>query len=210
MSLPRVIFAFSMVAGSALVASQSARAQEAALPFSQRPPRLDHRHQLGISLMPGIGYRMIARYEEGQVCLDSSRDDSKWVCTNDVPPFLDLQFAYGATPRMDVLADLRVGLDLDDAIGVGRQLAIAPGVRLWLDRDVRLKFFTTLQFLYDATKQGQARVPNSDFGLRNANGLMYDAVRNLGFYVQFGENLGVVRWFRIEVDVGIGMQVRIP
>jgi hypothetical protein len=210
MSLPRVIAVFSMFAGIAVVASQSAAAEEANLPFSQRPPRLDHRHQLGISLMPGIGYRMIARYEEGQSCLDDSRDDGKWVCTNDVPAFLDLQFSYGATPRMDVMADLRVGLALDDAVGVGRQLAVAPGIRLWLDRDVRLKFFTTLQFLYDATKQGQARVRNSDFGLRNANGLMYDAFRNLGFYVQFGENLGVVRWFRIEVDIGLGLQVRMP
>jgi hypothetical protein len=199
-----------MVAGSAVVASQSAAAQDATLPITQRPPRLDHRHQFAISLMPGIGYRMIARYQEGQTCLDSTRDESKWVCTNDVPAFLDVQFAYGATPRMDVLADLRVGLALDDAIGVGRQLAVAPGVRLWLDRDVRLKFYTTFQFLYDATRQGQDRVSNSDFGLRNANGLMYDALRNLGVYVQFGENLGVVRWFRIEIDIGLGLQVRLP
>jgi hypothetical protein len=210
MRLSRVIVALSMVAASVVVASQSARAAEATLPFSQRPPTVDHRHQVGLSLMPGIGYRMIARYDERQSCLDSSGDDSKWVCTSGVPAFLDVQLSYGTTPRLDVMADVRLGLALDDAPGVGRALALAPGIRLWLDREVRLKFFTTLQFLYDATKQGQARVRNSDFGLRNANGLMYDALRNLGVYAQFGENVGVVRWFRIEVDVGVGLQVRMP
>ena len=160
--------------------------------------------------MPGIGYRVIARYQEGQRCLDASGDPGKWVCTSDVPLFLDFQLAYGATPRMDVLADVRLGLARDEASGVGRQLAMAPGVRLWLDRDVRLKFFTTLQFLFDATTHRQASVRDTDFGLRNANGLMYDAFRNVGVYVQFGESLGLVRWFRIELDVGVGVQVRLP
>ncbi len=207
---PRVIVAFSMVAGFPVVASQSARAAEATLPFTERPPQVDHHHQVGVSLMPGIGYRMIARYQEQQSCLDSSGDDGKWVCTSGVPAFLDFQMSYGSTQKLDVIADVRLGLALDQAPGVGRQLALAPGIRLWLDREVRLKFFTTLQFLYDATKQGQAHVRNSDFGLRNSNGLMYDAFRNIGAYVQFGENIGVVRWFRIEIDVGVGVQVRLP
>ncbi len=93
---------------------------------------------------------------------------------------------------------------------MGRQFAVAPGVRFWLDRDLRLKFFTTLQALFDATAQGQARVRNTDFGLRNSNGLMYDAVRNVGVYLQFGESIGVVRWFRVELDLGLGLQVRLP
>jgi hypothetical protein len=196
-----------MGALGSLVASQ-AGAQS--LPLRQRPPELDHRHQTGIAVMPGIGYRMIARYQEGQSCLDATADESKWVCTNDVPLFLDFQVGYGISSRLDLLTDLRLGLARDDAPGVGRQLAVAPGVRIWLDRDVRLKFFTTVQFLYDVTTQGQDRVRNSDFGLRNSNGLMYDAVRNAGVYVQFGESIGFVRWFRIELDIGVGVQVRLP
>ena len=206
----------SMGALASVVASDWAREARAevpatTLPFRQRPPALDHENQFAFSLMPGVGYRVIARYDEEPSCLDSSPDDGKWVCTNDVPLFLDFQLAYGISSRFDLLTDLRLGLARDDALpGVGRQFAVAPGLRVWLDRDVRLKFFTTVQALVDTTKQGQDGVPNTDFGLRNSNGLMYDAVRNLGIYVQFGESIGFVRWFRIELDVGLGLQVRLP
>ena len=46
--------------------------------------------------------------------------------------------------------------------------------------------------------------------MRNANGLMYDPIRNVGFYVQFGETIGFARWFRIDLDVGLGAQIRFP
>ena len=65
--------------------------------------------------MPGVGYRVIARYNENQICVDSSGDDSKWVCTNDVPFFLDLQVSYGLTRRIDLITDLRLGIARDDA-----------------------------------------------------------------------------------------------
>ena len=53
-------------------------------------------------------------------------------------------------------------------------------------------------------------VSNSDYGVRNANGLMYDPIRNVGFYFQFGETIGLARWFRIDLDVGLGAQIRFP
>jgi hypothetical protein len=175
-----------------------------------RPVKLEHTGQVGLALMPGIGYRVIARYNDEQFCLDDSQDDSKWVCTNDVPFFMDLSLSYGVTSRVDLLAEVRLGIGKDEAAGVGRQLAFFPGVRFWLDRDVRLKFYTTIQAVIDRTKQSQDKVRDVDWGLRNANGLMYDAIRNLGFYVQVGETLAVVRWFRIEIDAGLGLQVRFP
>jgi hypothetical protein len=188
-----------------------------AVSSSQRPLQLDHLHQLGVSVLPGVGYRVIARYNENQTCLDSSGDDSKWVCTNDVPFFLDFQLSYGITRRLDLITDVRLGIAHDEAPGVGRQFALAPGIRVWLDSDTRLKFFTTLQGVFDYTEQAQFdettkkdTVADSDFGVRNSNGLMYDAIRNVGFYLQFGETIGFARWFRIELDLGLGVQVRFP
>jgi hypothetical protein len=46
--------------------------------------------------------------------------------------------------------------------------------------------------------------------MRNANGLMWDPIRNVGFFVQFGETIGLMRWFRIDLDVGLGAQIRFP
>jgi len=171
------------------------------------PVRLDHRHQTGLSLMPGIGYRIIVPYKDNVDCFDSS-DASKRVCTNGVPFFLDFQLSFGVTTRLDLIADIRFGVVKD--ISSSRQFAIAPGVRVWLDPDINLKFYTTAQALWDGTDYPPGSVPSNDFGLRNSNGLMYDMIRNVGLYVQFGESIGFRRWFRIELDAGLGVQVRFP
>ena len=182
---------------------------------SQRPLQLDHRHQLGLAVMPGIGYRVIARYNEDQTCLDARRDDSKWVCTNDVPFFLDFQLAYGITRRIDLMADVRLGLARDDAPGVGRQFAVAPGhARLAGPRRAAEVLHHVAGGVRPhrpgAVDDRKDTVADTDFGVRNSNGLMYDAIRNVGFYFQFGETIGFARWFRIELDVGLGVQVRFP
>jgi hypothetical protein len=108
--------------------------------------------------------------------------------------------------------DIRFGLQSDPAIPGNHQFALAPGLRFWLDQDVALKFYTTLQFVYDYTdfSAAQSGISSSDYGVRNANGLMYDPIRNVGFYVQFGETIGFARWFRIDLDVGLGAQIRFP
>jgi hypothetical protein len=175
----------------------------------ERPPRLDHEHQTGLAVMPGIGYKVIVPYEENIVCGDSSGDDSKRVCTNGVPLFLDLQLAFGISTRIDLIADIRLGL-AKDRVTQSRQFALMPGIRIWLDPDLPFKFYTTLQAMYDSTNQRHPRVSDADFGIRNSNGFMYDPIRNVGFYFQFGDTIGFKRWFRIELDVGLGVQVRFP
>jgi len=73
-----------------------------------------------------------------------------------------------------------------------------------------VKFFTTLQLAYDATKQSTSTVSGYDLGVRNSNGLMVEIMRNFGVYFQFGETVGFVRWLSFNVDAGIGMQARVP
>jgi len=175
------------------------------------PAEVNHKFQTGLSIMPGTGYRLIVPYKEGQFCGDSSGINSKRVCANYVPIFLDFQLSFGVAARADLLLDLRFGLQSDPAIPGSRQFAVAPGVRFWLDQEVTLKFFTTLQFVYDYTNfSNSGGVRSTDVGMRNANGLMYDPIRNVGFFVQFGETVGLMRWFRIDLDVGLGAQIRFP
>ncbi len=198
--------AFSMILSGIGVASRAdAQAQN---PIERPAPRLDHRHQTGLSILPGIGYRIIVPYENNKDCGDSSGNASKNVCTSAVPFFLDLQLSFGLITRMDLVLDLRFGLQKDGATD-DRQFALAPGIRVWFDEDQNLKFFTTVQLLYDSTDY-RGQVAKSDFGVRNSNGLMYDVIRNVGFYVQFGATMGFRRWFRVEFDIGPGVQVRFP
>jgi hypothetical protein len=197
---------------AAPVAASSAPVEDREQRFGG-PARADHRLQTGLWIMPGTGYRLIVPYKENQTCGDASGADSKRVCAHSVPIFLDFQLSFGAASRLDVILDLRFGLQQDPAIPGSHQFAVAPGLRFWLDQEVALKFFTTMQFVYDYTNfsnsQGQA-TSSSDIGVRNANGLMYDPIRNVGFFLQFGETIGFMRWFRIDLDVGIGAQIRFP
>jgi hypothetical protein len=204
-TIARIMVAASMIGLGLAVPCEGWGAEENSF---GAPPRLDHKGQTGLSLLPGLGYRVIVPYQENKSCGDSSRDDSKRVCTNKVPLFMDLQFSFGVSSRIDLLMDLRFGL-VEDALNHARVFALAPGIRVWLDQDVNLKFFTTLQAVYDRGDYG-GTVPDDDFGLRNANGLMYDVIRNVGFFFQFGETLGFRRWFRMELDAGLGVQVRFP
>jgi hypothetical protein len=200
----RLIVPLSMILLGGAVAPKVARGQGAA----RAPVPLDHRHQTGLALMPGLGYRVVVPYRDNLPCGDSSNDASKRVCTSAVPFFLDLQLSFGVSRRIDVVADLRFGI-AEDPASKTNQFALAPGIRVWLDQDVQLKFYTTVQLLYDRTDY-HGVVASNDFGIRNSNGLMYDVIRNVGFFFQFGESFGFRRWFRIELDAGLGVQVRFP
>jgi hypothetical protein len=172
---------------------------------TRRDPIYHHAGQLGLSVMPGVGYALIIPYEEDIDCGDAD-GASKRVCANRTPVFVDLQAAFGVSTRLDLVVDVRLGLE--KGAMVGRQFALMPGLRIWLDQDVNVKFYTTIQGVFDNTDQ--ETVSDNDFGFRNANGLMYDVIRNVGFFFQFGETFGFKRWFRVELDVGLGVQVRFP
>ena len=62
----------------------------------------------------------------------------------------------------------------------------------------------------DTTVENNPTLKSYDLGVRNSNGLMIEVMRNLGFYAQFGETIGFVRWLRFEIDFGLGVQARFP
>jgi hypothetical protein len=168
-------------------------------------PKLSHRFQFGLAIMPGVGYRFIVPYQDDANCGETG----KRVCSGKLPFFLDLQPSLGFAHHWDFLVDVRLGLG-KDFTGT-REMAFAPGFRYWISPDENLKFFTTIQVAYDVTTQNnRALTHESDFALRNSNGLMYEVMENFGVYAQFGETIGFVRWLRFEIDVGAGVQARLP
>ncbi len=169
-----------------------------------KPPSLLHRDQFGLAVMPGSGYRIIAPYKDNVPCGQINTR----VCAGRIPFFLDAQASFGFATRWDVIVDLRFGIEAD--FSQSHQFAVAPGVRYWVDADQPTKFFATFQGVYDLNPQHEPGVKDYDFGVRNANGFMFEVMRNLGFYLQFGETVGLVRWLRFEVDGGIGVQARFP
>jgi hypothetical protein len=173
-----------------------------------RAPPLTHEMQFGIALMPGTGFRSIFPYQDQTFCGQFAGGQMKRVCTGRLPFFLDAEISYGLARRWDVLLDLRFGIEVD--FTQTRQFAVAPGFRYWVDPELPVKFFATLQGVLDATDQQNPALQNNDLAVRNANGFMYEVMRNLGLYLQFGETLGFRRWLRFEVDFGLGVQARFP
>ena len=169
---------------------------------------IDHARQFGLSLMPGTGYRIVVPYKEDIQCGDSKKNSNQPVCTHILPFFLELQLSYGIYSRLDFLVDLRFALQKDPATKNSHAFVLAPGFRYWLDQDVRLKFYATGQIVYDYTDYIQ--VAKSDVGVRNVNGVMLDAIRNVGFFFQVGWTMGFYRWYRMELDTGLGVQLRFP
>lgn len=168
-------------------------------------PELSHKFQFGLAIMPGFGYRLIVPYEDNASC----GEVGKRVCSSSLPVFLDLQPSFGFAHHWDLVVDLRFGLG-KDFTGT-HQFAMAPGFRYWVSPHDNMKFFATIQVAYDVTTQNNAALKrNNDWALRNSNGFMYEVMRNMGLYVQFGETLGFVRWLRFEIDVGLGVQARLP
>jgi hypothetical protein len=169
-----------------------------------QPPSLLHKDQFGVSVLPGTGFRIIAPYKDGISCGQGINR----VCTGRLPFFMEAQPSFGFARHWDVIVDLRFGIEAD--FNGSHQFAVAPGIRYWVDAELPTKFFATFQGIYDLNPQHDPGIKDYDFGVRNANGFMFEVMRNLGFYLQFGETLGLVRWLRFEVDGGIGVQARFP
>jgi hypothetical protein len=194
---------------AAAVGTDGATPPPATPPAPKRFPRLKqpslvHLDQFGLAVLPGSGYRIIAPYHDMVPCGQLN----KRVCTGWIPFFIEVQPSFGLSRHWDALVDLRFGVAAD--FSQSHQFAVAPGFRYWVDPDLDAKFFATFQGVYDVNPQHDPGTKDYDVGVRNANGFMFEVMRNLGFYLQFGETIGFVRWLRFEIDGGIGVQARFP
>jgi hypothetical protein len=173
-----------------------------------------HKNQLGLHLQGVLGYRAIVTYDE-EYCGDLKQDDgggNSAACYGRSPFALDIGLAWGVLDTLEVLLEMRVGLERD--IGAApdmdgpRTFALAPGVKAYLGRIGEMAFFSTLQLPIDFTSFDQ--VDKNDFGIRNVNGLQLDLHRTFGVYVMFGEEVSWRRWLRFELEAGLGAQARFP
>ena len=173
-----------------------------------RLPSLTHEMQFGIALMPGTGFRSIFPYQDKTYCGVIRDGQPSRVCTGRLPFFLDGELSFGLSRHWDVLVDMRFGIETD--FTGTHQFAVAPGFRYWVDPELGFKFFAMFQGVLDSTDQQNPALAQNDVGVRNANGAMFEVMRNLGIYAQFGETLAFRRWLRFEVDFGLGVQARFP
>lgn len=187
------------------------------------PPNRDlsHQGQFGLSLRTAATFRWLTPYDSADYCGERSADTASGnspVCLGRAPLSLDFEFSYGATSKADAILELRVGVERDfsSAGNAGtpgpRLFHLAPGVRYYYSEGKTSKLFTTAQLVLDLTgyQDAAGKDRGVDFGIRSINGLWFDLRRNLSAYVFVGGTLTAVRWLRVDVEGGLGIQFRYP
>jgi hypothetical protein len=190
-------------------------------PALPRPDRdtTSHKGMFAISLRTAIGMRAIVSYDKTDYCgaTDASTTTGNApVCSGRAPFSFDIELGYGIARRIDLFAELRLGLETDfhqtaQASDDGpRMLHISPGARFFFSDAKSSKLFTTAQLVFDFAgyKDAAGEDRGSDFGVRNMNGLWFDLEKAYGFYVYLGETATFSRWLRFELELGVGFQGR--
>jgi hypothetical protein len=179
---------------------------------------LSHKGQLEASARLGLGLRAIATYDSKDYCGDTDPQGEFGfapVCTGRAPFSIDFELGYGVARRVDLLLELRVGIESD--IGASptggdgpRMLHLSPGARFFFSEGSRTKLFTTAQLVIDFAgyKDSTGADRGNDVGIRNLSGLWLDLARRYGVYAFVGETATFARWMRFELEGGIGVQGR--
>jgi hypothetical protein len=181
--------------------------------------RFGHHKQFGLAAQFVSGSRFIKTWDADDYCGDrgESSTGNATYCFSRVPVTLDLTASYGLTPKLELMFEMRLGLERDfgatQTSGNGPRLRhYAPGVRFYFDDRGMAKFFSTAQVSLDATgyedASGDGR--GADVALRNANGIFLDFHDAYGAYAFFGEEVAFKRWLEVGIEFGVGIQGRYP
>jgi hypothetical protein len=176
-------------------------------------PATFHKGQFGVSARIPLGVRGIATYENSVYC-GTTDPEAEFgfasVCTGRTPLVLDLEASYGITAGIDLVLELRLGLETEfgrtQAESGPRPFHLSPGARFFFSDSGRARFFVQPQLLIDFT--GHER--GNDFGVRGIEGLWIDLHRAYGIYVYVAESLTFSRWLSASFEAGFGFQGRYP
>ena len=195
-------------------------------PSSRPPPPAaplggySHQGMFMASLRLGLGLRAIIPYEKTDFCGESdssSGGGNAPVCSGRAPFAFDLELGYGVSRRIDLFAEVRLGVEADfapTALTTSKDgphpFHISPGARFFFSDAKSTKLFTTAQIVLDFTgyEDAAGKSRGTDVGLKNLSGIWLDLEEAYGFYAYIGETVTFSRWWMFELDVGIGVQAR--
>lgn len=183
------------------------------------PPATFHKGQVGISARFGLGVRGIATYHS-DYCGDldaTAKNGNAPVCTGRSPLAFELEGAYGVAQHVELLLEMRIGIERDfsPAPGMGqgpRPLFLAPGARFFFSDAGHLKLFIQPEVVIDLAdyKDATGASRGTDYGFRGLQGVWIDFHRTYGIYFYLGETATFARWIAGEMEAGFGIQGRYP
>jgi hypothetical protein len=183
-----------------------------------------HARQFGLRLGLAGGYRVIFRYDKSPFCrvpdpLKSDKDQQKF-CGGGAPLALDLALSFGVLDFIEPYAWARFGLADETNTNTKALKAFGVGARIYTMSDSKLKIFVEPGVGMEV--EGGAGSPlwrfadgslpeyKSDFLFHLGVGPQYDFARQVGVYVNAGLTTGVLRFIHTELELGGGVQVRVP
>ena len=174
-----------------------------------------HKGQFGASARLSLGARGIATYDNDVYCGKTDPEGEfgfASVCTGATPLALDLEGSYGVKPTIELVLEMRLGIegDFGDAPGMDgpHPFWLSPGARFFFSEAARSKLFVQPEVVFDFA--GYDSRPGNDFGVRGIEGFWIDLHRSYGFYFYIAETLTFSRWLSATFEGGIGFQGRYP
>ncbi|MBL9016146.1 MAG: hypothetical protein JNL83_18305 [Myxococcales bacterium] len=216
---------FAAAADTVAPAKDPAPGSRTVRPPSSPPPSApaggySHQGMFMASLRLGVGLRAIIPYDKTDFCGEADSSTSTGnapVCSGRAPFSFDLELGYGLSRRIDLFAEVRLGIEADfapTALTTSKDgphpLHISPGARFFFSDAKSTKLFTTAQIVLDFTgyEDAAGNRRGTDFGLKNLSGIWLDLDQGYGFYAYLGETATFSRWWMFELDVGVGVQAR--
>lgn len=176
-----------------------------------------HEDQIGLRVGVGLPFVFAVKYGEGPICSHNLGDDGRpeTLCRRVGAPLLDLDLSFGITEGVELLALARIGLAGEEPTRNSR-LVLGAGIRSYGSPRSQVKAYIGVLVIADLTAAAEMGDPTprdwgpADIGAAGQFGLQIEAMRNLGFYVQLGAGLQMLRGLYLIGDIAGGLQVRIP
>jgi hypothetical protein len=185
--------------------------------------KFGHGMQFGLRADIVGGYRMIFRYDKSPFCHTpknvADKDEQKF-CGNAAPMALDVALSFAVLDFAEPYVWARFGLGGEASTNTESVMAFGAGARIYTMSDSKFKIFVepavgmeveggagNKQWAFD---NGTTPDYKSDFLFHLAVGPQYDFARAFGAYVNAGMTTGVLRYIHTELELSLGVQVRVP
>jgi hypothetical protein len=182
-----------------------------------------HGMQFGLRADIVGGYRMIFRYDKSPFCHAPKgvvdKDEQKF-CGNAAPMAMDVALSFAVVDFAEPYVWARFGFGGEASTNTEPVMAFGAGARIYTMSDSKFKIFVepaigmeveggagNKQWAFD---NGATPDYKSDLLFHLAVGPQYDFARAFGAYVNAGMTTGVLRYIHTELELSLGVQVRVP
>ncbi|MCA9633146.1 MAG: hypothetical protein KC766_36085 [Myxococcales bacterium] len=172
------------------------------------------------------GYKMVFRYDQSPLCKEpdaskAAKDQQKF-CGYGAQPMIDLAVSFAPLDSIEPFLWARFGLDGESQTNTNPLKVFGAGLRAYTMSDSRFKIFIEpavgiesedgagnkdFNFPGDDTYNPEYK---TDFVFHLAAGPQYDFAKAVGAYIHAGMTVGVLRSINATMEIGGGVQIRVP